>query len=106
MALWLLSLFGNFNLEIDHWHEETAGELFLFNLLWAGLNVGLLALGTKYLMRMLRGYGATFLIIQGYTLFFWHVYGDLGPILGNAMAGATALGLVFWLEKKMRTGRD
>ena len=106
MALWLLSLFGNFNLEEDHWHEETAGDLFLFNLLWAGLNVGLLALGTKYLMRMLRGYGATFLIIQGYTLFFWHVYGDLGPILGNAMAGATALGLVFWLEKKMRTGRD
>jgi hypothetical protein len=106
MALWLLSLFGNFNLEEDFWYNETAGELFLFNLLWAGLNFGLLFLGAKYLMRMLRGYGVTFLIIQGYTLFFWHVYGELGYILGSAVAGASALGLVFWFEKQKRSGSD
>lgn len=106
MALWLLSLFGNFNLEESRWHNETAGELLLFNLLWTGLNIGLLFLGAKYLMRMLRGYGVTFLIIQGYTLFFWHVYGDLGLILGSAVAGASALGLVFWLEEQRRTRSD
>lgn len=102
MALWLLSLFGNFNLEESRWHNESAGELFLFNILWAGLNIGLVVLGSKYLMRMLRGYGVTFLIIQGYTLFFWHIYGELGYILGSAIAGASALGLVFWFEKKRK----
>ena len=100
MAFWLLSLFGNFNLEESRWHNESAGELFLFNILWAGLNIGLVVLGSKYPMRMLRGYGVTFLIIQGYTLFFWHIYGELGYILGSAIAGASALGLVFWFEKE------
>lgn len=106
MALWLLSLFGNFNLEESRWHNESAGGLLLFNLLWAGLNIGLLFLGAKYLMRMLRGYGVTFLIIQGYTLFFWHVYGQLGFTLGSAVAGASALWLVVWFERQKRTGSD
>jgi hypothetical protein len=98
MALWLLSLFGNFNMEESWWHQETAAELIMFNLLWAGGNIALIALGTRYLMRMLRGYGVTFLIIQGYTLYFWHVAGELGIVLGSAIAGASALGLVFWFE--------
>ncbi|MEQ8289958.1 MAG: DUF2157 domain-containing protein [Gammaproteobacteria bacterium] len=103
MALWLLSLFGNFNLEASRWHNESAGELFLFNILWAGLNIGLIALGTKTLMRMLRGYGVTFLIIQGYTLFFWHIYGELGYILGSAVAGGSALALVYWFENRKQS---
>ena len=102
MALWLLSLFGNFNLEDSHWYEETGAELFLFNILWAGGNIALLTLGAKYLMRMLRGYGITFLIIQGYTLYFWHIYGELGYILGSAVAGGSALWLVFWFEKQRK----
>ena len=54
----------------------------------------------RHMMRMLRGYGVTFLIIQGYTLYFWHVAGKLGIVLGSAVAGASALGLVFWFEKQ------
>lgn len=102
MALWLLSLFGNFNREAG-WHSASDGELLSFNLLWAGGNVLLVMLGTKYMMRMLRGYGVTFLIIQGYTLYFWHVYAELGYIFGSALAGASALGLVFWLENKRKS---
>jgi hypothetical protein len=102
MALWLLSLFGNFNLATDWWYTAGAAELLLFNVLWAGGNIVLIALGTRYLMRMLRGYGVTFLIIQGYTLYFWHVAGELGIVLGSAVAGASALGLVFWFEKQRK----
>lgn len=54
------------------------------------------------MIRMLRGYGATFLIIQGYTLYFWHIAGHLGIVLGSALAGASALGLVFWFEKQRK----
>lgn len=101
MALWLLSLFGNFNMD-EGWHNETAGELLLFNILWAGGNMALVTLGTRHLIRMLRGYGVTFLIIQGYTLYFWHVAGELGIVLGSAVAGFSALGLVFWFEKQRK----
>ena len=59
-------------------------------------------MGTRYLMRMLRGYGVTFLIIQGYTLYFWHVAGELGIVLGSAVAGASALALVFCFEKQRK----
>ena len=57
---------------------------------------------TRYLMRMLRAYGVMFLIIQGYTLYFRHVAGKLGIVLGTAVAGASALGLVFWFEKQRK----
>ncbi len=102
MALWLLSLFGNFNLEESRWYRSTDNEIFLFNLLWAGSNVVLLGLGVRYLFRMLRGYATTFLIIQGYTLYFWHVYGELGFIFGSALAGGSALALVIWFEKQKK----
>ncbi|MCI0668757.1 MAG: DUF2157 domain-containing protein [Methylococcaceae bacterium] len=102
MALWLLSLFGNFNLEEDRWHRETAAELLLFNLLWAVGNSALIALGTRSMMRMLRGYGITFLVIHGYTLYFWHIAEKLGIVLASAVAGAAALGLVFWFEKQRK----
>lgn len=104
MALWLLSLFGNFG-EIDDWHSSTAGELWLFNLLWAGGNVALLWAGRFAGLRMARGYAITFLIIQAYTQYFWHVAGELGPVLGTFVAGGSALGLVLWLEKQ-RKGRS
>jgi hypothetical protein len=101
MALWLLSLFGNFD-TITGSYQESATELLLFNLLWGGANLGLLWLGRLTELRMARGYAITFLIIQGYTLYFWHVAGELGAVLGSLLAGLSALGLVSWLEKQRR----
>ena len=98
MALWLLSLFGNFG-AIDSYHRSTAAELWLFNLLWAGGNVLLLWLGGTFRLRMLRGYAITFLIIQGYTQYFWHVAPAFGVVLSTFVAGAAAFGLLRWLER-------
>ena len=102
MALWLLSLFGNFDLENHYWHLGSNIELFLFNLLWATLNGILIVLGARWAMRMLSGYGATFLIIQIYTLFFTHLAKDLGFLLSLLVAGGGALALIFWLEQRRR----
>lgn len=102
MALWLLSLFGNFDLETHRWHLAGAAELFLFNALWAGLNVALIGLGARLAMRMLTGYGATFLIIQIYTLFFAHLAEALGLTLSLLIAGSGALALTFYLERWRR----
>lgn len=97
MALWLLSLFGNFNIE-ERWQSDSSAELWMFNLLWTGGNILLVLLGNRYLMRMLRGYGSTFLIIQGYTIYFRHIAGELGLVLGSVLAEVSALALVLWWE--------
>lgn len=98
MALWLLSLFGNFG-DIHSFYHSTAAELWLFNLLWAGVNGLLLWLGSRYRLRMLRGYAITFLIIQGYTQYFWHVAPEFGMVFGTFVAGAIAFGLLRWFER-------
>lgn len=103
MALWLLSLFGNFNLADQGWRLASDWELWLFNALWAGLNGLLLVLGARFLMRMLTGYGATFLVIQIYTWFFAHLAEDLGLPLSLLIAGGGALALTFYLERRRRS---
>ncbi|HET8700142.1 MAG TPA: hypothetical protein VFL97_00535, partial [Nitrococcus sp.] len=99
MSLWLMSLFGNFG-RIFERHIETTGELLLFNLLWAGFNLILLKLGSRYGLHMLRGYAITFLIIHGYTLYFWHIAGHLGWVFASSLAGAVTLALVIHLESR------
>ncbi len=105
MALWLMSLFGNFGDMRDWGHHAGTEELWLFNLLWAGGNALLVYLGTVFDLRMVRAYGVTFLIIQGYTLFFWHIASHLGPTLTLLVAGGTALWLVMYLEQQRRRRR-
>ncbi len=102
MSLWLMSLFGSFGSIWDGWHEPGAVELAAFNLLWAGANALLLWTGLRLSLRMLRGFAVTFLIIQGYTLFFWQIAGHLGPVLSLFVAGAGSLALVGWLERWRR----
>lgn len=104
MSLWLMSLFGNFGSIFDA-YRESAGEVVLFNVLWAAFNVVLLLLGSRYGLRMLRGYAITFLVIQGYTVYFWQIAGHLGPVFATFLAGTVTLGLVTYLESKRRTAK-
>jgi hypothetical protein len=92
--------------DIGDYHRASAGELWLFNVLWAGLNLALLVLGHRFRLRMLRGYAITFLIIQGYTQYFWHLAPAFGPMLGTFVAGAAAFGLLHWLEWGRPSGGD
>jgi hypothetical protein len=104
MALWLMSLFGNFG-SIWGGHRETSGELFFFGLLWASFNAALLWLGSRYQLRMLRGYAITFLLIQGYTLYFWKIARHMGFVGASFVAGAATLGLVIYMESKRRAAK-
>jgi len=102
MALWLMSLFGNYGSIFDY-YLDTAGELFFFNALWVGFNAVLLWVGSRFRLRMLRGYAMTFIIIQAYTLYFWKIAGHLGGIMATFVAGAATLALVLVLESKRRS---
>ncbi len=101
MALWLLSIFGNFG-DMNRWYEAGAGELVLFNALWALGNAALLGAGVRLRFAMLRGYAVTFLVIQGYTLYFSRIAPSLGFVAGGLLGGGSALGLVIWLEARRR----
>jgi hypothetical protein len=101
MSLWLMSLFGNFNLE-KSWRLGDGGELALFNLMWLILNLLLMVLGNRLGARMLTGYGATFLIIQIYTAFFAHLAEHLGGFLSLLLSGAIPLAGVLWFESRRR----
>lgn len=106
MALWLMSLFGNYGSIWGGGHGERPGELLFFNLLWAGGNAALLWLGARHSVRMLRGYAVTFLIIQGYTLFFRYVADELGLVFSLLVAGSAALALVGFLERRRRSREE
>ena len=98
MSLWLLSIFGNFGAMDNYSFESTAYELLTFNALWAASNSGIIWLGSKRSVRMLVGYGVTFLIIQMYTIFFQYIAAGIGPILSTFGTGFSALFLAKYLE--------
>src|SRR5690606_14527696 len=76
-ALWLLSIFGNFD-TIDSWYKTTQPELFGWALLSIAVCLLTFFIGFKYKNEMAREFGATFLIINLYSRFFeyfwdsWH----------------------------------
>ncbi|MCB9871581.1 MAG: DUF2157 domain-containing protein [Planctomycetes bacterium] len=105
MALWILSIFGNFDLEAG-WRTGGASELLLFNLLWAGMNAGLLLAGARTAMGMLTGYAVTFGVIQVYTLYFAHLAEEVPLFLSALLAGGSALWLAVTLERHRRGRAD
>ena len=102
MALWILSIHGNFGEMSSYRHRSAASELIFFNLAWATLNAALIYYGSRWRYRMLVGYGATFGIIEAYTLFFHFLAPSFGPTLSFFLAGGSALWLVFELERRLK----
>ncbi|MEN3929547.1 DUF2157 domain-containing protein [Microvirga sp. W0021] len=104
MALWLMSIFGNYDLDSTT-PDFVEPDVFGFNLLWISVNITLIVLGARLKFRMLRGYGVTFLIIHGYTLFFTHIGGHLSPLLTAMIGGILTLALAFAFEKMRKKSR-
>ncbi|PHN22800.1 DUF2157 domain-containing protein [Pseudomonas sp. ICMP 561] len=105
MSLWLLSLFGSYDLIDGPWQFAEDGELLMFNVLWALVSLGVLTVGLRQRFGMLVGYGSTFLIIQLYTLFFTQLAESLGWLLSLLIAGGSLLFLVIWLESQRQKRR-
>jgi len=90
MALWIMSIFGNSTGRF--WRRPGVFELVVFVLLFAAVAVWAIWLGMKKDSAVLRGYGLVFLLINIYTRFFEHFWGELniGIFFG-------ILGLSLWL---------
>jgi hypothetical protein len=104
LALWFLSLFGYYESYDVAW-SDTPGERLLFSLLWAGVAGGSLFAGARFGVRLLRGYGLTFLIINLYTFYFQFVVAHTGEawFLHLLLSGGSLLWLGLHFERKRRT---
>ena len=91
--LWLLSIFGNY--DERSWYDVKQIELIHWSILFALASLVALYLGFKLDIRMLRGYGATFLFINLYTRYFEYFWHRLDKSLFFAI-----LGLSLWFIAK------
>lgn len=103
LALWFLSLFGYYE-DLDIRWSGTQGERLLFSLLWAAVATGSVFAGAKLGVRLLRGYGLTFLIINLYTFYFQFVVARTGDawFVHLLLTGGSLLWLGLHVERKRR----
>lgn len=105
LALWMLSIFGVAGDVSDFLSDAAAGWVGLFILAWTALNIGLIYAGIRYSFRLLKAYGATFLVIDMYTLFFTQVAVHIGLLASLVVVGGSAMRLAYWLETVRRGPR-
>lgn len=101
LALWFFALFGFFDgPERYHWDDRTAQRL-AFSALWAAVSSLSLLVGARFGLRMARGYGLTFLIIDVYTFYFQFVVAHSGALwfLHLLLVGGSLVALGVWLER-------
>lgn len=100
LALWFLSLFGYYTDGKARWDDTTAERL-VFSALWAVVAVSSLLAGAKTGLKLLRGYGLTFFIINLYTFYFQFVAYNSGALwfLHFLVAGGSMLWLGVHMEK-------
>jgi len=103
LALWFLALFGYYEKYDIRW-SDTETERLLFSLLWAAVAGGSLYAGARLGLRLARGYGLTFLIINVYTFYFQFVAVHTGEawFLHLLLVGGSLLGLGVYLERRRR----
>lgn len=101
LALWFLSVFGWFE-EHVRWTDND-GERLLFTAAWGAAALGCVALASKLGLRMLRGYGLTFLLVNVYTFYFQFVAwrSPEGWFLHLLVLGGGLVGGGMFLERKL-----
>lgn len=90
IALWLLSIFGNYG-SMESWYNAERFELFHWSLLFGLAAVASIYHGLKYDDGMTRGFGLTFLLINFYTRFFEYFWDSTHKAIFFAL-----LALSFW----------
>jgi len=104
LSLWFLALFGSHFGE--HSWDGNSTQRLVFTALWAGTSGLCLWGGHRTGLRLVRGYGMTFLVINLYTFYFQFVVARTGSLWfwHLLLVGASLVGLGFRLER-MRKAR-
>jgi hypothetical protein len=99
LSLWFLAIFGSHFSDVS-WSDNTSQRLF-FTVLWAGVSGLCLWGGHRTGLRLMRGYGMTFLVINLYTFYFQFVVARTGTLWfwHLLLVGASLVALGFRLER-------
>jgi len=102
LALWFFALFGFYDGRDYTWDDRTASRL-AFSALWALVTASALFAGSKWNLRLARGYGLTFLIIDVYTFYFQFVVAPSGELwfIHLLLTGGSLVALGIWLERRL-----
>ena len=90
IALWLLSIFGNYG-DLGRWHHVHQIELAHWSLLFGAAAIGAIAYGLRHDDAVMRGFGLTFLFINLYTRFFEYFWDSIHKAVFFAI-----LAVSFW----------
>lgn len=105
IALWIMSIFGNYG-DMGTWHAASIAERFFWSLLFGGAAIGSIIWGLKNDDGVARGFGITFLFINLYTKYFEYFWNVSHKAIFFAL-----LAISFWFvgrysEKVFETVRD
>jgi hypothetical protein len=102
LALWFFAVFGYYNGEV-HW-DGTEAQRLGFSALWALVAIACLYLASRLGLRLLRGYGLTFLTINAFTFYGQFVAYHSGELwfIHLLVIGGALVGLGFWVERMHR----
>jgi len=103
LSFWFLSLFGAYSGGDVHW-DGTEMERLAFSVLWGLLSYGCMVAAARTGLRLLRGWGLTFLVIDLYTFYFQFVVARSGELwyVHMLLVGGSLLALGFNLERLRR----
>lgn len=91
LALWIMSIFGNYG-DMTIWHVASGAERFIWSLLFGLAAVASIVWGLKNDDGIARGFGITFLFINLYTKYFEYFWDVFHKAIFFAL-----LALSFWL---------
>lgn len=109
LALWVMSIWGISKPEGYRW-EPIAAELWFANISFIAVAIGCMLFGAHKEERLFFNYGLTFLIIETYTIFFSHLWGNLGVACASLVLGCLLVGTAYllrriWLSKQISITR-
>jgi hypothetical protein len=106
LALWFLSVFGNFDLEQHRFTWNNPGERLAYTGVWALVSMGFIFAGARTGVGLLRSYGLIFLIINVYTFYFQFVavHSPEFWFMHLLIAGGSLLAVGFQLERWLQRG--
>lgn len=102
IALWILSIFGNYDLDI--WQSVRQMELLHWSLLFALAAIACLWISLKKDDAMLRGFGITFLGINLYTRYFEMFWDSTNKVIFFLILGVSLALVGRYAEKIWRYG--
>lgn len=76
IALWILSIFGNYGDMHNWWYNSTHTELLIWGILFAVAALVAIVYGLKFDDASARGFGITFLFLNLYTKYFEYFWKD------------------------------